>query len=263
MDDFSPVWIALLLAAGAGFSTTIGSMLGVITRRPGPQFMSFTLGFSAGIMIFISFVELLAKAVTVEEIGFLGANIAFFVGMGSYFLLDVLIPHEYIGQHDHPQSQHKLRGNQQLQLERTGLLVALGISIHNFPEGMATFVGAMEDLRLGLVIAIGIAIHNIPEGVAISAPIYAATGSRSRAFVWSFLSGISEVAGAVLAALVITPFLSEALMGLVMAAVAGIMVVISLDELIPAAKSFTCEHIPVLGIITGMIVMTISLWMLR
>ena len=228
----SKIGIALLLTAAAGLSTTIGSALALMVRQPGRRFMGFTLGFSAGVMILVSFVELLQGGI--KTIGFLPAHIGFFLGMGGFFLIDYIVPHDYIGQHDHPQSQHKLEGNQQLQLERTGLLVALGISIHNFPEGVATFVGALEDLRLGLAIAIGIAIHNIPEGIAISAPIYAATGSRSRAFVWSFLSGISEVAGAVLAALVITPFLSEALMGLVMAGVAGIMVVISLDELIPA-----------------------------
>ena len=128
---------------------------------------------------------------------------------------------------------------------------------------MATFVGAMENLDLGIAIAVGIAIHNIPEGLAIAAPVYAATGSWRKAFLWSFLSGVSEVLGACVAALVLMPFMSGPLMGYVLAGVAGIMVVISLDELIPAAKSFDSEHVPLIGTIAGMLVMMLSLWMLR
>jgi len=225
--------------------------------------MSFTLGFSAGIMIYISFVELLATAAAYEDVGFLKANIAFILGMGCYFLLDFLIPHEYEGHLDSAVPPGNDAARQSAHLKRTGLLVALGISIHNFPEGMATFVGAMENLDLGIAIALGIAIHNIPEGLAISAPIYAATGSRRKAFAWSFVSGVSEVAGAGIAALVLAPFMSGALMGYVLAGVAGIMVVISLDELIPAAKSFGSEHVPLIGTIAGMLVMMLSLWMLK
>jgi ZIP family zinc transporter len=127
---------------------------------------------------------------------------------------------------------------------------------------MATFVGAMEDVNLGLAIAVAIAIHNIPEGLAISAPVYAATGSRAKAFWWSFLSGVSEVVGALLAAAVLMPVLTERVMGFVLAGVAGIMVVISLDELIPVAKAYDSEHTPILGVILGMFVMAVSLWML-
>ena len=148
-------------------------------------------------------------------------------------------------------------------LKRTGVLVALGIGIHNFPEGMATFVGAMENVHLGVAIAVAIAIHNIPEGLAISAPIYAATGSRKKAFLWSFLSGITEVVGALVAAAVLMPILNEQVMGYVLAVVAGIMVTISLDELIPVAKTYDTEHIPLLGIFIGMLVMALSLWLLK
>ena len=146
---------------------------------------------------------------------------------------------------------------------RVGLLVAFGVGIHNFPEGMATFAGALKDVNLGIAIAVAIAIHNIPEGLAISAPVYAATGSRGKAFLWSFLSGVSEPVGAALAALVLLPFLTEAVLGWVLAAVAGIMVSISMDELVPAAKSFGSEHTPIFGIIVGMAVMAISLWLLQ
>jgi ZIP family zinc transporter len=247
--------IALLLTAGAGLSTTVGSVLGLVVRKPGPRFMGFTLGFSAGVMILVSFVELLQGSI--DSIGFLPACIGFFIGMSSIFIIDSLVPHEYIGQHDHHREQSESS------LMRVGLLVAFGIGVHNFPEGMATFAGALEDVRVGMAIAVAIAIHNIPEGLAVSAPIYAATGSRSKAFFWSFLSGVSEPVGAALAALVLLPFLNPAVLGWMLAAVAGIMVSLAVDELVPAAKSFGGEHSPILGTIAGMFIMALSLWLLK
>jgi ZIP family zinc transporter len=257
------MWLALLLAVGAGLSTAIGSLLGLAVRKVSPRFIGFTLGFSAGVMILVSFVELLAGAIETEGVGFLKAHAAFFAGMGGYFLIDLLIPHDYIAQHDHPKGTYGLaRGQTPPALRRTGLLVALGIAIHNFPEGMATFVGGLKDFHLGLAIAVAIAIHNVPEGLAISVPVYAATGSRRTAFLWSFLSGVSEILGATLAAAILLPILSERVMGYVLAAVGGIMVAISIDELIPVAKAFDTEHSPILGVIVGMMVMALSLWLL-
>ena len=217
------VLFALFLTTGAGLSTTIGSVLGLIFRKPSKRFMGFTLGFSAGVMILVSFVELLQGSI--ETVGFLSAHMGFFMGMLIFFGIDSIIPHDYIGQKDYSET-HSKNG-----LQRTGILVALGIGIHNFPEGMATFVGALDDLHLGLAIATAIAIHNIPEGLAVSIPIYAATGSRSKAFFWSFLSGLSEPVGAGLAALILLPLLTPMLLGWILAGVAGIMVAISVDEL--------------------------------
>ena len=246
---------AMLLTAGAGLATTVGSVIGLAVRKPGPRFLGFTLGFSAGVMLLVSFVELLQNAI--GQIGFLQAHVAFLAGMAGFFLIDFLVPHEYIGQHDHA------GGPDADKLMRTGLLVALGIGVHNFPEGLATFVAALKDTKLGIAIAVAIAIHNIPEGLAVSAPIYAATGSRGKAFLWSFLSGVSEPAGAAVAGLVLLPFLNATVLGWTLAAVAGIMVAISVDELIPAAKSFGSEHTPIVGVIFGMAVMALSLWMLQ
>ena len=145
---------------------------------------------------------------------------------------------------------------------RTGVFIALGVAIHNFPEGMATFAGAMESPRLGLAIATAVAIHNIPEGLAVSGPIYAATGSRRKAFLWSLVSGMSEPLGALLTALILMPFLSPALLGVVLAGVAGVMVFISLDELVPVACSLCDSHLPILGVMAGMFLMALSLWLL-
>jgi len=251
---------ALLLTAAAGLSTTIGAVLGLAVREPGKRFMGFSLGFSAGVMILVSFGELLAGAIGPDDgsagIGFLQAHIAFFIGMAGIFLIDWLVPHEYLGEEDFG-GDAPGKG-----LMRTGMLVAFGIGIHNLPEGMATFAGSLQDVNVGIAIAVAIGIHNIPEGLAVSAPIYAATGSRRKAFFWAFISGASEPVGAAIAALVLLPFLSPAVLSWVLAAVAGIMVAISLDELMPAAKTYGSEHTPILGAIAGMVVMAFSLWML-
>jgi len=248
------VAIALLLTTVAGLSTTIGSLLGLMVRKPGPRFMALTLGFSGGVMILVSFVELLAKGI--ESVGFGPAHLAFFLGMAVMFLIDVSIPHEYMA--EQPDGQGQPQGG----LMKTGLLVALGLGIHNFPEGMATFAGTLQDVSLGLAIAAAIALHNIPEGLAVSAPIYAATGSRKKAFFWSFLSGVAEPAGAAVAAVILLPFLTDAVLGSLLAAVAGIMVFISLDELVPVARSFGQEHLAIVGVGLGMAVMAASLWAL-
>jgi ZIP family zinc transporter len=250
------VGTALLLSALAGLSTTLGSLLSLFVRNPGPRFMTVALGFSGGVMILISFAELLPHGV--ETVGFAPAYLAFFCGMLVMFLIDALIPHEYLGEHycSDPEKQNG-------QMLKVGVFVALGIAIHNFPEGMASFVGALDDLSLGIAIAFAIALHNIPEGLAVSAPIYAATGSRGKAFSCSFLSGVAEPIGAVLAAFVLMPFLTETVLGFVLSAVAGVMVFIAIDELVPVSRSYGAEHLSILGIVAGMMVSALSLWILQ
>ncbi len=251
--DSNMVW-AILITAVAGLATTIGSVLGLWFKNPGPRFISATLGFSAGVMLLVSFVELLASSQ--DHLGFGAALLGFFAGMLSMFAVDNLIPHHYFAERSGV-SEGDTR------MYRTGLLMALGIGIHNFPEGMATFAGSLQDLRLGMAIAVAIAIHNIPEGLAVSAPVYLATGSRRRAFWWSFLSGAAEPAGALLAAAALARHLDDTVLGWVLAMVAGIMVYISLDELIPASREYGRENHAVLGVIAGMAVMAFSLWLLR
>jgi ZIP family zinc transporter len=258
------MWSALLLALGAGLTTMIGSLIGLVVKNPGPKFISFTVGFSAGIMIFVSFGELLPGAIAIEGIGFLKAHVAFFLGMAGYFLIDLLVPHEYLGQHDHARGKENSHGlSADHTMERTGVLVALGLSIHNIPEGMAIFVAGMKDVHLGSAIAAAIAVHNIPLGLTISASIYSGTASRKKAFFWSFFSGLSGVIGACLAAIVLMPFLSDRVMGFVFAVVGGIMAVIAIDELVPAAKELSNEHTPIVGVMAGMIVTMISVWLLE
>ncbi len=257
----SEVAFALLLSALAGLSTTIGSLLAFFIREPGKRLMTLTLGFSGGVMILVSFVELLPGGI--DALGFGAANLAFFGGMLAMFLVDLLIPHDYMAEHHHHDAKDDEEAEMQSRLLKTGLFVALGLGIHNFPEGMASFATALSDPELGVAIAIAIAIHNIPEGLAVSAPIYAATGSRSKAFWWSFLSGVAEPVGALLAALVLMPFLNDAVLGGLLSAVAGIMVFIAIDELVPVSHSYGEEHLSIVGIVAGMAVMSLSLWMLQ
>ena len=144
-------------------------------------------------------------------------------------------------------------------LFRTGLVAALAIAIHNFPEGLATFTAALKDVKLGVPIAIAIAIHNIPEGIAVSIPIFYATGSRRRAFVYSFLSGLAEPIGASLGYVIFSSFFSDFVFGVLFASVGGIMVFVSLDQLLPAAREYGEHHLSVYGLVIGMIVMALSL----
>jgi len=233
-------------------------------------------------MILVSFGELLQEGIA--ETGFVLAYLAFFGGMAAMFLIDILIPHVHMGErhdagaklqaglvpdpgahgrHGHRRETAGSGGVHQGRLLKTGLLVALGIGVHNFPEGITSFAGTMRDPTLGIAIAIAIALHNIPEGIAVSTPVYAATGSRVKALWWSALSGLAEPVGALLAAAILLPFLNATVLGLALAAVAGVMVFISLDELIPVASSFSEEHLSIVGVMAGMAVMALSLGMLR
>ncbi|MDD5621939.1 MAG: zinc transporter ZupT [Actinomycetota bacterium] len=251
----SQIITPLIITSIAGLSTTIGSLIGLMFKRENSKFMSAVLGFTAGVMIGISFFELLPSGF--KELGFTRASITFIAGFIFIFLIDTLIPHEYIGQ------KEKLADSTDKKLLRTGLFVALGIAIHNFPEGMASFYSSMVDVKLGMAVAAAIAIHNIPEGVAVSAPIYKATGSRKKAFLWSFLSGVVEPIGALLTALVLLPFLNPQLLGYLLSGIAGLMVFIAIDELLPVSKSYGYLHLPIVSFIAGMIVMILSLILIK
>ena len=260
------VLIAFLLTALAGLSTGIGSALAFFTRRTSRSFLSLALGFSAGVMIYISFAELLVEGTRAlseahgESWGRWAGPAAFFGGFAVALIIDLLVP-----SHENPHEARTIEkmdnGNpdEAARLKRLGVFTALAIGIHNFPEGLATFAAAMSDVKLGISIAIAVAIHNIPEGISVAVPIYFATGSRKKAFWYSFLSGLSEPVGALVGFLVLRPFFSDTLFGILFASVGGIMVFISLDELIPTAKEYERGHLAVYGLGLGMVVMAVSL----
>lgn len=243
--------MAILLTSLAGLATTIGSFIAIFYRKPSPLFMTISLGFSAGVMILVSFVELLGEGI--KTVGFGYAHIAFFLGLIAMFGLDSLVSHKYI------LDEHDVHTEYHGKLLRTSVLVALGIGIHNFPEGMATFAATLSDEKLGMALAVAIAIHNIPEGVAVAVPVYAATKSAKKAFFWSFLSGVSEPVGALIAGLILLPFLTPAVLAYTLCIVAGFMVYIAFDELLPVSREFGHEHLSIIGVILGMAVMALSL----
>lgn len=265
--------IAFALTTFAGLSTGIGSLIALFMKKTNKKFLAIALGFSAGVMIYVSMIEIFLKAreSLVEELGEkMGAWVtvlAFFGGMFLISLIDKWIPSpESVKEIDSVEEMIE-DDNQKVikekkKLLRIGVFTALAVAIHNFPEGFATLISALKDPTLGLSIAMAIAIHNIPEGIAVSVPIYYATGSRKRAFMYSFLSGIAEPIGAMAGYLILAPFMTESVFGIAFAAVGGIMVFISLDQLLPAAREYGDHFLSVYGSIAGMIVMAVSLVLL-
>lgn len=278
---FEQIFIAMLLTLFAGFSTAIGSIIAFFSRKDDLRVLSLGLGFSAGVMIYISFMEILPTALK-DFKNYYNSHWAELLGLACFFggilislLIDKLIP-EDVNPHEpkedlselkicplpqkgqNPPKFHpgeKLHQINTKALKRTGIFTALAIAIHNFPEGFATFISSLDNLTLGIAIAIAVAIHNIPEGLAVSLPIYHATGDKKKAFIYSALSGFAEPLGAFVGALILLPF--------IFAVIAGIMVFISLDELLPAAKTYDKAHDSLYGLIAGMMIMALSLNLLE
>ncbi|MDR3188770.1 MAG: zinc transporter ZupT [Prevotellaceae bacterium] len=254
-----------MLTLFAGGSTGVGSALAFFAKRTNTKFLATALGFSAGVMVYVSFVELFPQAQELLLEGGsafpkLGVVVAFFAGIALIFLIDMLIPEA-----ENPHEVHmveEMRRSSPKRLKQTGVLMALAIAIHNFPEGVATFTAAYLSPDIAIPVAVAIAIHNIPEGIAVSVPIYYATGSRKKAFWYSLLSGMAEPVGGLIGYFLLMPFLSPFSLGLVMAAVAGIMVFVSVDELIPAAERYGKHHYAIFGFVGGMALMALSLLML-
>jgi len=252
--NMNNVWLGIGLSILAGLSTGIGSILAFFTKKQDKAFLSGILGFSAGVMLYLSMIEIFGEARNYLEIahgvnkGYVMTVVFFFWGVFLALVIDKFIP---------DMNQEKISNHKLL---RTGLFLAITVAIHNFPEGIATLIGTIYNPALGINIAIAIMIHNIPEGIAVSIPIYFATGSKKKAFLYSFLSGLSEPLGAIVGYFFFMQFLTDTIFGLVLAGVAGIMVYISLDELLPTALKYGYHNITIYGLISGMIVMVLSLF---
>jgi ZIP family zinc transporter len=270
--------IAFALTAFAGLSTGIGSALAFFTNKTNEKFLSTSLGFSAGVMIYVSFMEIMPKAQEslTAALGYKAGAWAtvggFFGGVALIALIDKLVP-DYENPHEMHDASEMADCEQRMKqkekkvdpmadkegLMRMGLMSALAIAIHNFPEGLATFAAALKDPALGIPIAVAVAIHNIPEGIAVSVPIYFSTGSKKKAFGYSFLSGLSEPVGALVGYLLLRQFFNDLTFGVLFAVVAGIMVYISIDELLPASEKYGEHHLSIYGMIGGMGLMALSL----
>ena len=283
------MFFAFSMTLLAGMATGIGSLIAFFADRTNFRFLSISTGFSAGVMLYVSFVEILNKGYE-ALVSTYSASQAQWINTGSFFAgialiaaIDALIPSSENPHHVRSESQtaelhcHEIMEKAsevsspkneacQEKLLRTGLLTALAIGIHNFPEGLVTFLAALHDPKLGIAIAFAVALHNIPEGISVSVPIFYATGDRKKALIWSFLSGLAEPVGALIAYIAIrlavggeTAVISPHYMGILFGGVAGIMVFISLDELLPTSRAFGKGHDSLIGLIAGMVVMALSL----
>jgi len=267
------VLIAFLLTLFAGLSTSVGSTISFLCKTTNKKFLSAALGFSAGVMIYVSLVEIFPEALSFIENEVFGVKaywittIAFFAGMALITIIDKFVP-SAINPHELKDLENglcTLEEKQEIErniLMRTGLFSALAVAIHNFPEGIATFTSALIDPALGLTVAIAVAIHNIPEGIAVSVPIFYATKSKRKAFFYSALSGMTEPLGAIVAYFLLRNILTDTLLGILFASVAGIMVFISFDELLPTAEKYGNHHIASYGVFGGMLFMAFSLLLL-
>lgn len=271
--DLEQITVAFILATLAGISTAIGALIAFFSRQNNFTFLSIGLGFSAGVMIYISFMEILPTSL--EEFsrhygnfcGQIVALLLFFLGILISALVDKLIPEDLHVKQTQDYEELKICSINEKPvinkaLKRTGVLTAVAISIHNLPEGFATFVSSLDSISFGLAIAIAVAIHNIPEGMAVSLPIYHATGDKKKAFKYAALSGLTEPIGAVVGFFLILPFIGELTLAFTFAIIAGIMVYISFDELLPAARAYGEAHHCLYGLFAGMGVMAISLILL-
>jgi zinc transporter, ZIP family len=289
-----PIILATLVTLGAGLATGIGSLLAFTRKKPSDKFLAFMLGLSAGVMIYVSLVEIFQKAVTSLSAafgdpgqGYLWATVGFFGGFVVIAIIDKIFghfhdhgeesdvalehnhDHDYSHEHRHDDAHDvdisgmvdeldEAETKERKSFMRMGIFMAMAIAIHNFPEGLATFMATIQEPALGIAFAVAIAIHNIPEGVAVSIPIYRATGSRLKAFWYSFASGLAEPIGAIVGFFLLSQFINEYFFGVIFAGVAGVMVYVSLDELLPTAKRYD-HHLPIMGVFVGMVVMAASL----
>ena len=258
--------LAFALTLIAGLSTGLGGLIAFFTKRDNVHFLTVALGFSAGVMLFVSFVDIFPEALKgfesrYEENGMLATCLAFFGGMGLIALIDFLIPE---GENPHEMNyteqiakDHDMHDKKKF--HRMGIMLALSISIHNFPEGLATFAVSLSDINVAIPIVLAIALHNIPEGIAVAVPIHQATGNRWKALLYSILSGLSEPLGALVGFLILMPFWNETIEASVLGITAGIMVYISLDELLPTSERYGHHHLSIIGVVAGMMLMAITM----
>lgn len=273
--------LAFAVTLFAGLATGIGGLIAFFAKKTNTKFLSAALGFSAGVMIYVSFTEILEKS-RESLMSELGDSMGMWISIASFFggMLIIAIIDKLVPSFENPHTMHSQSDIEELRLDsnavdiglenkdriedkgklyRMGIMSALAIAIHNFPEGLATFTATVKDPSLGVPIAIAIAIHNVPEGIAVSIPLFYATGSKKKAFVYSFLSGLAEPVGAIVGYLLLSRLFNDMTFGILFGIVAGIMVYISLDELLPASEEYGEHHISIYGLISGMVVMAISL----
>jgi ZIP family zinc transporter len=266
----SSLVLAFLVTLGAGMATALGAAMALFRKKTSRSFLALALGFSAGVMIYVSFIEIVPKSLALlasEQGEALGASWmagSFLAGLMGMAVLYRLLPELHHPALDDNHTTIRIDEDAEAYysdplLLKAGVGVALAVTLHNFPEGLATFFLTLNDPQVGVPVALAIAIHNIPEGIAVVIPIYYATRSRAVAFTFGALSGLAEPLGAILGYLFLQPFMTDSLLGVIFAVVAGIMVYISIDGLLPAARQYGSGQLAIYGVIAGMAVMALSL----
>ena len=247
---------AFIISFLAGISTLLGAIIIFFTKSKSEKIVSCSLGFAAGVMISVSFSDLLPEAQKAiaahsgETWAIIYSVIFMVIGLCLALPIDYFVPHEEFD----PESNDKPHQN----LYRVGFVSMLAMMLHNFPEGIATFMASYNNPTLGMSIAVAIAFHNIPEGISVAMPIYFATQSKIAALKYTFLSGIAEPIGAVLAFLILKPFINEFFLGAIFAVVAGIMIYISFEELIPTSRQYGYSRLALLSSFAGICIMPLS-----
>ena len=258
----STVLLAFAVTAAAGLATTIGGFIVLGSKQPNPRLLAFGLAFAGGAMVYVSLTEILYKSglafaeVYDADHGFIYSTLWFLAGVVLIATIDRLIPnpHEQLSIDPDAAKEHSAD-----YIKRVGLMTALAITAHNFPEGLATFFTMLESPEVGASLAFAITLHNIPEGVSIAIPVYFATNNKWLALLAALLSGLAEPVGAAIGYAILQPFLTEAVFGAVFGLISGVMVFLALDELLPAAKHYSKGHETVYGLILGMVLMAFSL----
>jgi len=263
------VLFAFLLTVVAGLATGIGGLVVLFFKVENKKFLSICLSFSAGVMIYIVFAEIFLEAFESLEyaygdgVGYLILTMSFFAGIALMAIIDRFIPGDesHTEMLDTMSEQEKALYKEKRELKRTGISSTIAIAIHNFPEGLITFMAALYDPAMGIAIAIAVIIHNVPEGIAMAAPIYYATGSKTKAFLVSVSAGLTEPLGALIAWLIFRNIFDDfdGAFGIVFAAVGGIMVFVAIHQLLPAAQKYGKHHLVMKWLFAGMAVMAASL----
>lgn len=253
----SDILFAFGICVAAAVATVIGSLFVIFSREPSPRLLAFGLAFAGGAMVYVSMIEISVKSQTgFAEVydgrtAYIFSTLAFFAGIAALMMLDRIIPKP----HDVVLSDEV----SPVHVKRVGMFAAIAITAHNFPEGLATFLATLDNPVIGTSLAAAIAIHNIPEGISIAIPVYYATRSRKKAILATALSALAEPAGAIIGYGLLAPFLGPLVFAIVFGMIAGAMVFLALDELLPTAKRYGKGHETVYGIVAGMAVLAISL----
>jgi len=253
---YSNALMALSISIIAGMATLLGALIIFLTKGKSEKMVTFSLAFAAGVMLSVSFSDLLPEARLFlstsrgNTFGVLYMNFFMIVGILIAAGIDYFVPHEEYNEqlHDKPHQN----------LFRVGFISMLAVGLHNFPEGVAVFMASLSDLTLGASVAVAITMHNIPEGVAVAMPIYFATGNKKEALKYTFYTGVAEPVGALLAFLVLRPYINDFLLGAIFAIVAGIMLYIAIEELIPSSRQYGFNRLALLGTFVGICLMPLS-----